>query len=69
MATIDIRHEHNFTIDTVRFSDEDIIVEDGFNLKLLDSLEGHIYLISKDSVDDLIKALQKAKELWIEPNR
>ena len=68
MATIDIRDNSVEPITKIIFNDDDGIMEyiqknSSESFKIIDSVEGASYIYIKD-IPNLIKALQKAQELW-----
>jgi hypothetical protein len=65
MATIDIREESQ-VIDTIRFADRgdlEQIVKQGSYILFKDNADEYV-LVDKRDVGHLIKALQKALEIW-----
>lgn len=62
---IDIRNHSDEVVDVIRFSDRDIIRHEDSAIEIIDEGD-HQYrtAIYKKDIDNLILALQKAKELW-----
>ena len=79
MAELDIRGEIPLEIDTIRFAEQDVIsrvgcIDEGIIYVASDNAicdgendENVAYIFIKD-IPNLIKALQKAQELWALPN-
>lgn len=73
MSMIDIRYETS-EVRQIKFAEDrsgfaghnvDFYVEShDKGVKLTDSYDGEPYNICEEDIDNLIKALQKAKELW-----
>lgn len=72
MATIDIRYEHNELINEIIFAEDQfhdffsatsLVQVDHQYIKMRDG-EGTTLLVQKASINNLIKALQKAQEIW-----
>lgn len=66
MATLDIRNGE-CEIDRIRWGDCDFVVNDTVNdvFIIIDSTNKSAR-VRPDEISDLIKALQKAKELWLD---
>lgn len=64
MATINIREEEDKYIDTIVFGEheERLYEYDSSLIQIRD--ENYCLAITKSDIDYLIKALQRAKELW-----
>lgn len=61
---IDIREECSVP-NVIRFDDEKVLKEITNRSLLVEcEVRGSSVLINKDTIDDMIKALEKAKELW-----
>jgi len=65
MATIDVRDNVCSVIDCIRFGDHDVLEHSGTGITIIkDELNGtYAHVLDKD-IPHLIKALQKAQELW-----
>lgn len=65
MVTLDIRNEDDVVIDRIIFGTiEESVNNDDTCIIIHDPETGNEISILKDDIDYLIKALQKAKELW-----
>jgi hypothetical protein len=62
---IDIRNEEvkEYKIIEIVFSDTDSIIIDGVNVMILDKEDDTEYYIAYGDIDNMIKALKKAKEI------
>ena len=66
MATLDIRNLDGNEIDEIIVSDDISLTEPATGGFRISSEDGECYItVLNNEIDDLIKALQKAKELWI----
>lgn len=62
---IDIRNNSEEIVDIIRFSEHDIIKHDDNVIEIIDEDDPpSCTTIYKKDIDNLILALQKAKELW-----
>jgi len=66
MSMIDIRTEEDENIETIKFSENESVINSGSYIILCQESIGYndkLILISKSDIPNLIKALNKAKEL------
>jgi hypothetical protein len=61
---IDIREDESEKVDITRFDAEGILQKRGGCLWINVAVDSESYKLSPAEIDNLIKALQKAKQLW-----
>lgn len=64
MATLDIRPDADDKIDRIQFDGDSFLVNDLGSYYIQTRDEEHYIAVNEESLDNLILAIQKAKELW-----
>ena len=64
MATLDIRPDADDKIDRIQFDDDSFLTNDVGMYYIQTGDDKHYIPVNEESLDNLIIAIQKAKELW-----
>lgn len=64
MTTLDIRPDADDKVDLIQFDDDSFLANDMNNIYIQTRDEEHYISVTEESLDNLVLATQKAKELW-----